>query len=75
MSIHKFYSHLNEPFELDFKGIIAISVLSGIPVAAAAAFDSFPLLAVVFVAAVFAEATLLCLFRELKQRKHTHQHE
>lgn len=41
MSIRKFYSHLNEPFELDFKGIILISVLSGIPVAAAA-FDSLP---------------------------------
>lgn len=75
MSIRKFYSHLNEPFELDFKGIIAISVLSGIPVAAAAAFDSLPWLLVVFAATAFVEATLLCLFRYLKQRKHTHRHE
>ncbi len=72
MSIRKFYSHLNEPFELDIKGIILISVLSAIPVAAAAAFDSFPWLVVVFVAVAFVEATLLCLFRELKTRKHTH---
>lgn len=75
MSIRKFYSHLNEPFELDFKGIIVISVFSGLPVAFGAAFDSFPWFIVAFVAVVFAEATLLCLFRELKQRKHTHRHE